>query len=82
MVTFACIFPFAQLVPYILFAHSFHWKWMDKIIERLRLDLIAVNHYDPDKDPLKQFVQDKIQQHGGFMVEALVEALPQSILQV
>lgn len=79
---FLCIFPLAQFVPYILFAHSFHWHWMDELIRKLRLDLLPVNHFDPEKDPLKQFVQAKIQQHGGFMAEALVEALPQSILQV
>eukprot|EP01083_Nonionella_stella_P272206 922880_1 len=40
------------------------------------------NNNDQQQNPLRQWVQDKLMKHLGFIIEALIEAFPQSILQL
>ena len=85
--TFVLALPFAQLVPLFAFAESFHIGSVDRALRRLGLTPTADPSEalaDADEDPssvdfLWSFIQAKYVAHAGFLAEALVEAVPQSV---
>jgi hypothetical protein len=66
--------------PTIASPHVYAYRWMRKII--VCLDLRQLDDHDSyEQDPLKVYITRKLKSHGGFLVESVVEAVPQSILQ-
>lgn len=62
IILFLLIFPFAQLVPLILFvAHSAQWLWTGSLLRRLGLELIHTRQNATEDDP----VSFKMQHDGG-----------------
>ena len=75
--------PFSQLVPVFTLLESLHLPAVSKLLRRVGLrptveDATATS----DGDSLWALMQRKSQAHAGFLVEALVEAIPQCALQV
>lgn len=81
---FLCILPFGQVVPLIVWIGAFKFKWFDKICECLGLEVRddVKNEAAHSEDPLKNYIMMKVVTHGGFMIESIVESVPQSILQM
>lgn len=81
--TFFAVLPFGQLVPCFVWFQSFHWSCLDKALRCMGLgDGDTPPPNNNNEDPLRQYIRKKIFQHGGFMIEAMVESVPQSILQM
>jgi len=85
---FFLIIPVAQLVPFFFWFESLHFEWMDKMIRHANLKLsrkppkMKFNKKQKDgKDALWLYLESKFNMHCGFLVEGLVEAVPQAILQ-
>jgi len=76
--------PLAQCVPIFIWVHSFEFKWFDKMLEFLGLNTEqpGTGSIHEDDDPLMKWIRKKFSSHCGFIVEACIEAFPQSILQM
>ena len=82
---FMCIFPIAQIVPVFLWLDSLNIAAVKKLLKQLHLSehVIDIDKQCPkNKDPLQFWLEQKFMSHGGFMIEAAIEAFPQSILQM
>lgn len=81
IVTFLCVFPFAQFIPVFVWLHSFRTRFTDACIRKfnLKLDPFSSEKECPtDTDELQFWIEQKFLSHGGFMIEAIIEAFPQS----
>ena len=96
-IIFFCALPFAQFVPLVfmfqaenadLFRKLYRSVGLESGMETFRRDVQksrrGVNDDDDndDADPLSAYIRSKFVSHIGFIVEAVVEAVPQSILQM
>lgn len=84
---FFLVLPFGQLVPLFTWIESFHFVYIDKFITYIglkptELPFSKESSQYQDADSLWQVIQSKYQSHAGFLAEAFVEAVPQSILQI
>jgi len=71
--------PFAQLVPLLIWLDSYNIGCVKNVFDFLNLQS---SNYINDGDQLWDWVDRKVEQHGGFVVESFLEALPQTILQI
>ena len=85
---FFVVLPFGQFVPFLAWIESFEFAWVDRIFKYLGLHTNGSANDEAERqfeeaggDLLYQYIQRKFYSHGGFLVEALAEAIPQSILQ-
>jgi hypothetical protein len=86
---FFLVLPVGQFVPFLAWIESFEFKSVNKAFEMLNLhtknntrdeeDLRAFE--EAGGDLLYEYIQRKFYSHAGFLIEALAEAIPQSILQ-
>merc|ERR1719397_986415 len=77
-----CLAPFGQLLPLFIWIESHRLPWLDSCLNTLGWSNSGRDrNMKEDEDPLMHWISSKIQKHGGFIVESLIEALPQSILQ-
>jgi len=82
--TFLLVLPFSQLVPVFAWLESFHFAHVDAAIKRLGLRPTApraASASGEDADALWSFFHSKWQANAGFLIEAIVEAVPQALLQ-
>ena len=81
----AAILPIAQLVPIMLYAasQSEAWPWVDRVIEAVGLcnPETATQLDATPRVASWEAMQKKLRAHHGFLVEALVEAVPQCAIQ-
>eukprot|EP01083_Nonionella_stella_P014134 39776_1 len=80
---FAILLPFGHLVSFLLFFtennDSRFTKWFgNKVGIQKRTNIPLEEHWSE----MATFTAKKINKHGGFILEAFLEALPQSILQL
>lgn len=76
---FLCVLPFGQLVPILICIQSYRLPLVDRIFRAFNLDPeVRVSTND---DPLKQYIMKKLYTQGGFLVESVLESIPQSIIQ-
>ena len=71
---FFCVLPFAPFASIAIY-----------IIESYKLMPDTYNEYHPDninKSPMQKWMERKVRSHLGFILEATIEAFPQSILQM
>jgi hypothetical protein len=83
IIQFCMIFPIAQAVPAIIWLQSFNFAWLDKLFRLLKLRVHkppATPSVQPNK--LKAFINRKLLTSGGFLVESVVESIPQCLLQM
>jgi len=84
LLCFFAILPFGQLVPLIVWIGSFKFPWFDTICNKLGLQVRndVQNETLQTDDPLSNYISKKMVMHGGFVIESIVESVPQSILQM
>ena len=84
MAWFFAALPLSQLVPTFVWLESFHVKGVDDALRRVGLEPTnaAGTAAGGDTDELWAFVRQKFSSHAGFIAEAVMEALPQAVLQV
>mmetsp|Transcript_16605 Transcript_16605/g.31114 ORF Transcript_16605/g.31114 Transcript_16605/m.31114 type:complete len:651 (+) Transcript_16605:348-2300(+) len=87
-VVFFLVLPVGQFVPFLAWIESFEFQCVDRCFEWFNLhtkskrddaDMRAFE--EAGGDLLYEYIQRKFYSHAGFLVEALAEAIPQSILQ-
>eukprot|EP01084_Bolivina_argentea_P054864 100593_1 len=79
---FMGVLPIAPFLSFVFYLTSHRDKWLSKLLKK-HLNLY-IRDYVPNKDdsPIMRFIEEKFTKHMGFMLEAFVEAFPQSILQM
>jgi hypothetical protein len=81
--TFLLALPFAQLVPVFTLVESFHLKSVGAALRSAGLRPTSTEFAPAaESDSLWQLLQRKYHAHAGFIIEALVEAIPQCALQI
>jgi len=81
---FLVVLPLGQLVPLFTWLEALHLPAVDRALAYCGLSPTskAQSLAQADSgDSLWSFLQSKYQSHAGFLVEAFVEAVPQSVLQ-
>merc|ERR1712159_68842 len=81
-ITFICVLPVAQLVPLFIYAESFESEPMERFMRWLSLQRSDPPRIQPGEDLTLFKIRCKLMSHLGFLVEACVEAVPQSVLQL
>ena len=80
-----CTLPFAPLLSFIFYLvsknDSIVRKFIDKFLLCFHFDWNE-NYVDAQASPQQQYLDEKIYKHLGFLLEAMIEAFPQSILQL
>merc|ERR1719499_133744 len=76
--------PLSQTVPVFIWLHSFEFEWFINMLRYfgLNTDQPGTGDIREDEDPLMVWIKKKLSSHGGFIMEACIEAFPQSILQM
>eukprot|EP01083_Nonionella_stella_P038748 105343_1 len=79
---FCSVMPIAPFLSFVFYLTSHREKWLSKVLKK-RFNLY-IRDYVPHEDdsPIIKFIEEKFTKHMGFMLEAFVEAFPQSILQM
>lgn len=85
ILVFTLTLPFAQLVPIFAWIESLHFPAIVRAMGKLGLvssQGAASRAVDSDSDDqLWSAIQSKYSAHAGFLLEAVVEAVPQGLLQ-
>jgi len=76
------VVPFGQLVPLFMWIEAHRFKWLSKALENVGLLVRDKPEEYGQTDDLLVWIQNTFRKHGGFVIEAFLEALPQSILQM
>ena len=84
-----CVFtlalPFGQFVPIFTWVESLRNAAVTRFVRRLGLkpscDVETAAQSAADADQLWSAIQSKYRSHAGFLLEAIVEAVPQGLLQ-
>jgi len=79
---FLCVLPFGQLVPLLVYVESLHLEWFEEWILWFGFDTTSSPVIQPGEDFMLYRIRCKVMSHIGFLVEACVEAVPQSVLQL
>ena len=86
---FFLVLPFGQFVPFLSWVDSFDFPCFKAFFEVFNLKAkdtayeqsMTREYEETGGDMLFDFIRKKFYSHGGFLIEALAEAIPQSILQ-
>eukprot|EP01084_Bolivina_argentea_P148080 258967_1 len=82
---FFCLLPISPLLPFIFYFTDSKETKLAKFFQKhfcgfkIRFD---EKYTSRDSSKLRQFMEEKLDRHFGFIIEALVEAFPQAILQM
>jgi len=76
------ILPFGQLVPLFMWIEAHRFGWLLKVMEHIGLMVRNQPEAYGEGDDLLVWIENTFRKHGGFVIEAFLEALPQSILQM
>ena len=78
---FKCM-PFAPILGVIIYFGSKHENWFSKNI----MEKLGLKRYGYTKSrkvsPLEDWFEEKVEKHGGFILESILEAFPNAILQM
>ena len=80
---FVLAFPLAQLIPLFCYLETLELPWVQRFLTSfgLRCSASADPGHTDGSDSLWRTFRSKFIAHSGFLVEALVEAVPQCLLQ-
>ena len=82
---FTLVLPFGQFVPIFTWLESLRSAAVTRCVRRLGLqpscDVETAAQSAADADQLWSAIQSKYRSHAGFLLEAIVEAVPQGLLQ-
>jgi len=76
------VVPFGQLVPLFMWIEAHRFVWLSTVLEKIGLLVRDKPEEYGRTDDLLVWIQNTFRKHGGFVIEAFLEALPQSILQM
>eukprot|EP01083_Nonionella_stella_P069108 184067_1 len=82
---FCCILPFGTLVAFCIYcaSHEAGWRRFRDFLDRCHLDTNSSMFSIRDRDnKLVKWIKTKLERHIGFILEAAIEAFPQSLLQI
>ena len=90
VIAFCCLLPFGSLIAFFMYLASgdaedeANCKCIKKFIAKIGLstDRPDLFHIDPSDGELIKWIKRKMDKHLGFVIEAAIEALPQSLLQI
>ena len=79
-----CCLPFAPFMSFIFYLTDDKNNWLSKFLTQnfSYIEIDSNNFASQDEAPFRQMMEKKILKHMGFILEACLEALPQSILQM
>ena len=81
-----CILPLTPVMSFIFFIVSFEGNCITTLLDYLGFvddwDGADPTRIRPDQAPIVVWIEKKLQKHMGFIMEAMIEALPQSIIQL
>lgn len=79
IVVFFAVLPFGQLIPFFIWLNSFHFECLDSLLDIFSFSYSQARYVniEDDTDKLWKYIEQKYKSHGGFLIEALVEAIPQ-----
>eukprot|EP01083_Nonionella_stella_P021394 59342_1 len=79
-----CTIPFAPFLSCIFYMVSDDASILRGVIDRFACYNFSWHHFTPDTNasPMRQYLDEKLYKHLGFLMEAIIEAFPQSILQL
>ena len=80
MCIFICILPFSPIISFIFFITSLERNCLSSLFKKLGLNDGKLR-FNSDSPPILVWIEKKMQKHMGFILEATIEALPQSIIQ-
>jgi len=83
LLAFSLVLPLAQLVPMFTWIESLHFPGVTRTMSDLGL-VSSENRADAEPghdDQLWSVIQSKYRAHAGFLLEAIIEAVPQGLLQ-
>eukprot|EP01083_Nonionella_stella_P093035 260585_1 len=84
----ALFFILILFTPFLPFVFYFTYEadnYLSLLLERIcciHIDIEDRSYIDSNASSLRRFFQEKVQKHVGFILESLVEAFPQAILQM
>merc|ERR1712166_324879 len=81
-VVFAVVLPFGQMVPLLIYADNVGFEPIVKMRKALGLSGEKHPTIRDGEDLMLYHIRCKLHSHIGFLLEACVEAVPQSILQL
>jgi len=76
------LLPFGQLVPLFMWIEAHRFGWLLWVMDYIGLEVLDQPEAYGEGDDLLVWIQNTFRKHGGFVIEAFLEALPQSILQM
>eukprot|EP01083_Nonionella_stella_P022668 62686_1 len=86
-----CLLPFSPILSYLFYFTSDEesplYQYFENLFDFECACALPKNHQNKinlskKQDALRKWVEDKLMKHLGFIIEALIEAFPQSILQL
>merc|ERR1719295_1793756 len=81
--TFCLSLPFGHFAPFVMyFAENEESKFAKWLKKTAGIEMSTTADTNNNMSKMAKFTADKINKHGGFILEAFFEALPQSILQL
>ena len=81
IIIFACILPLSPIVSFIFFFTAFEGNYVSKFFGQIGLH-DGTSHIDENSAPIIVWIEKKARKHVGFILESIIEALPQSIIQL
>ena len=81
---FCCLLPISPFIPFILYFTDTNQRPLSIFLMNNCCFTLGfeAEYIPPDASKLRKFMEEKIEKHMGFIIEALVEAFPQAILQM
>jgi len=86
MLSLMCTIPFAPILSFVFYlvsdSNSFLRSFIDDYLLCFNFEWTDNFYQDSNQTAQRQFLEHKLAKHLGFLMEALIEAFPQSILQL
>jgi len=79
---FFCVLPLAPVMSFIFYWASRPDNCISKILRYFGLDTDESVKPDKNEPQITRWIKEKFEKHMGFILEAVIEAFPQSILQM
>eukprot|EP01084_Bolivina_argentea_P162420 282669_1 len=82
ILVFLCMLPFAPIMSFIFYWASRPDNCVSSVLRYFGLDTDESSAPDKNEPQITRWIKEKFEKHMGFILEAVIEAFPQSILQM
>ena len=79
---FLLVLPLSPIMSFIFFILSFEGNWITRLFKWFGFEDDFDGSAYENQPPIIVWIEKKMRKHMGFIMEALIEALPQSIIQL